>query len=633
MSTATEVPRQGEVGRAKYSSSPELSSPPKSPDSPSRAVLAQANAIISKNNNNNNPTNAGGEKSSSATTTVHAKANSASTATAAPKRARKKKEAPATNSANHASAAADAREPKVRKPRVPSSNPNPRSKKQKSEHPSDAKTITVQASRQPKITDLVGSAQPQSNFNVLVTSTPHQNRNNEAIPTAAQNLVFLAPGQTTQTSPRSTGQNYDPIRSTTTDAPSVSHTHFNVPQVSPQKSANRASESPSISSLIDPPLYPFPPPSTSKPTPTSHAQSPTSTPNLHLSPPAPIHIQPAPKPGSVDTPSTLKSRTPSTAMDVDTETMCPPLSKPQKSATGTSTGPSSNAPSPKPSRQKEPPLRLPPGNGLLSSALFGGPTDSMGPEKTAPTVILHVPLNGEINKYVNFARMAEERYGFNALHPRLAAQRERLARVAAAGAALENAGKAGTGQSGSGMSADEMSVDLSEGDGEGDTSNVEMGGMGAGGSDSLRLGDDGTKLEKPQPRKRKMKEDQYDKDDPFVDDTELAWEEQAAASKDGFFVYQGPLVPEGEKPAVERADGTVKRGRGRGRGGTTRGAAASKGAATAGGGSGSGTNATRGNTTTRKPRVTKAARAMMEQEKVEREKMAILAAKPSTYPT
>ena len=176
----------------------------------------------------------------------------------------------------------------------------------------------------------------------------------------------------------------------------------------------------------------------------------------------------------------------------------------------------------------------------------------MGPEKTAPTVILHVPLNGEINKYVNFARMAEERYGFNALHPRLAAQRERLARVAAAGAALENAGKAGTGQSGSGMSADEMSVDLSEGDGEGDTSNVEMGGMGAGGSDSLRLGDDGTKLEKPQPRKRKMKEDQYDKDDPFVDDTELAWEEQAAASKDGFFVYQGPLVPEGEKPAVER---------------------------------------------------------------------------------
>ena len=232
-------------------------------------------------------------------------------------------------------------------------------------------------------------------------------------------------------------------------------------------------------------------------------------------------------------------------MDVDMEGMCPPLTKPQKSATSTSTGPSSNATSPKPPRQKEAPLRRPPGNGLLSSTLFGGPADSSGPEKSAPTVILHVPLNGEVNKYINFARMAEERYGFNALHPRLAAQRERLARVAAAGAALENASK---GQSGSGVSADEMSVDISEG--EGDASNVEMGGMGDGVSDSMRVSEGGK--EKPQPRKRRMKEDQYDKDDPFVDDTELAWEEQAAASKDGFFVYQGPLVPEGEKPTVER---------------------------------------------------------------------------------
>jgi hypothetical protein len=32
----------------------------------------------------------------------------------------------------------------------------------------------------------------------------------------------------------------------------------------------------------------------------------------------------------------------------------------------------------------------------------------------------------------------------------------------------------------------------------------------------------------------------------------MAWQEQAAASKDGFFVYSGPLVPEGEKVQVER---------------------------------------------------------------------------------
>jgi hypothetical protein len=170
------------------------------------------------------------------------------------------------------------------------------------------------------------------------------------------------------------------------------------------------------------------------------------------------------------------------------------------------------------------------------------------PEKQSPTIILHVPLNGEINQYVNFARMAEDRYGFNALHPRLAAQRERLARVAAAGALLEKSSSNG---GASGMSADEMSVELSDNEGDnGADSNVEMGGMGLV---EKKAGVDLNSKEGLKPvRKRRMKEDQYDKDDPFVDDSELAWEEQAAASKDGFFVYSGPLVPEGEKPVVER---------------------------------------------------------------------------------
>lgn len=227
-----------------------------------------------------------------------------------------------------------------------------------------------------------------------------------------------------------------------------------------------------------------------------------------------------------------------------------------KITNSTSTGASSAAHSPKPSRPKEPPVAIPSGNGLLSSAMFGGAYDGTGPEKAAPTVILHVSLDGGDNKYVNFARMAEERYGFNALHPRLAAQRERLARVAAAGAAIENAHKVAR-NSGSGISGDEMSVDLSENDLGGDDSNMEMGGtslqdieMGGLG----RSGGEGSEatLVKKAPKKRLMREDYYDKDDPFVDDTELAWEEQAAASKDGFFVYSGPLVPEGEKAVVER---------------------------------------------------------------------------------
>jgi hypothetical protein len=140
-------------------------------------------------------------------------------------------------------------------------------------------------------------------------------------------------------------------------------------------------------------------------------------------------------------------------------------------------------------------------------------------------------MNVETNKYVNFTRLAEERYGWEAVHPRLAAQRARLAQVAAAGDVIEK-------NTTRGESEYEKSLDILE---EGDGSSVEMGGMSDG-----RTGTDGGR--KPI-KKRKMKEDEYDE---FVDDEELLWEEQAAVSKDGFFVYSGLLVPEGERPVFER---------------------------------------------------------------------------------
>lgn len=76
------------------------------------------------------------------------------------------------------------------------------------------------------------------------------------------------------------------------------------------------------------------------------------------------------------------------------------------------------------------------------------------------------------------------------------------------------------------------------------------------------------------PRQRRQKIEEYDKEDEFIDDTELAWQEQAAVAKDGFFVYSGLLVPEGTKAEVESATtrgGRGGRGRGArgGRGGTT----------------------------------------------------------------
>lgn len=142
--------------------------------------------------------------------------------------------------------------------------------------------------------------------------------------------------------------------------------------------------------------------------------------------------------------------------------------------------------------------------------------------------------------------MAEEKYGFAALHPRLAAQKERLARVAAVGAALERSasgsrmGGTSAGESGD----DDGSVDIDRD--SADDGDALMGGMnntdGAGNS-----GTDG-----PTKRRRRKKIEEYDQEDPFVDDSELVWESQAAASKDGFFVYCGPLVPDGEKATVER---------------------------------------------------------------------------------
>ncbi|KAL8814927.1 MAG: hypothetical protein Q9223_005897, partial [Gallowayella weberi] len=356
------------------------------------------------------------------------------------------------------------------------------------------------------------------------------------------------------------GQNYDPIRSATIE-PRIVHPqqpqilqpippHARVSASTPPRPASHASLSPSIASLLEQhtstPVYNM----AAKRENEAHPMSPSEPKRPRLTPPASITgTAPAalkdiqvvmPQPHSA-TSHTLS------IMDVDSER---PTAKPSsRSAADTKkpSGHSSSSHSPKPGGRKEaaiPPL--PPGNGLLSSAMLGGGYDPKAPERTAPTVVLHVPLNGDTNKYVNFARLAEEQYGFDALHPRLAAQRERLARVAAAGAALENAHK-----SGSGRSADEMSVDLSEGEPEADNSNVEMGGMN-GNKDAKQSEAEGSEVPGVKRRKKRtMKEDMYDKDDPFVDDAELAFEEQAAATKDGFFVYSGPLVPEGEKANVE----------------------------------------------------------------------------------
>lgn len=294
---------------------------------------------------------------------------------------------------------------------------------------------------------------------------------------------------------------------------------------------NRASASPSISSLVDPPNHALASPSIATQSffnqqarhrDDSHHSLPASPQSNRL--PGPEIVSAPPPPPKVPA---SNGELPSTTLEASAPLTVPaPVTS--KKGSGPASTATSSAVSPKVKPKDKdtsiypapPPL---PGSGIMQGN---------NPEYRAPTVILTVPMNGEINKYVNFSRLAEERYGWDALHPRLAAQRERLARVAAAGAALERNGD-------SKDSGDDMSLDS---DAEAENSNIEMGGMSDG-----RTGTDagGKKV----PKKRKLKEDEYDKDDGFVDDSDLLWEEQAAAANDGFFVYSGPLVPESEKPA------------------------------------------------------------------------------------
>ncbi|KLU84758.1 hypothetical protein MAPG_03794 [Magnaporthiopsis poae ATCC 64411] len=279
----------------------------------------------------------------------------------------------------------------------------------------------------------------------------------------------------------------------------------------------------------------------------------------------------------------------------------------------------SSVSSPRASGVAMPPIPDFPDDGNERSILDFGKVNPAD-KKQAPSIVLEIALNGETNKYVNFMRMAEDKYGWDALHPREAAHRDRKARIAAAASALEKNEKAGSGRETGDEETDQESG--------GDESNAENGNAAA----AAASGPDGAADDAPAKkirRKRNFKEDEYDKEDDFVDDSEMLWEEQAAASKDGFFVYSGPLIPEVEKPAPG-SEGPPKRGRGgRGsRGGATR-------ASTRGGGSGRGTRGggpgSRGGATGRKPRITKLEKEQIEREKQEREKQARLAStKPSS---
>ncbi|MCJ1274101.1 hypothetical protein MMC21_001896 [Puttea exsequens] len=604
------------------STSPGLSSPP-SPNSPAHysatpTSLPPSLTTSFAQNHDGNETSVGGLKSGRAT---------AARATSVVKRPRKKKD----SENNPGTVIGPNGQEKPRQRAVRGTSEAFKKKQAKAQAEKEAQAIRdAEALRQTKTSDAIPPASlPPAHFDVPAIHAPAENGNHEAIPTTQ---IHPSPRTTPQARPTTSGQNYDPIRSSTVAPRPTSPLPTPATPQKPYNKTPSASASPSIHSLIDAPdsmpRYNF----TQLPKRENEGKS-TSPPDPkrpRLSPPIPLPSQQHHPLITNDTgaaaPTTRLDG--ATAMDVDTDKATVPAlannvtSVIKKPSPKGSTAVSSSSHSPKPGRSKEAPITISSGSGLLSGAIFGGGLDSSGPEKSAPTVVLNVRLDGD-NQYVNFTKLAEERYGFNALHPRLASQRERLARVAAAGAALENAHKNG----GISASGDEMSVDLSDGDA--DNSNVEM--------LDKKSGEDTGEGPLKKPRKRITKEDMYDKEDDFIDDTELIWEEQAATSKDGFFVYSGPLIPPGQQPEVERYDfnpiyvasvmltqyratAQPKRGRTSARArGSTRGGAR-------GGAAKDGTKAP-----ARKSRTTKAEKEQLEREKAQRENLAVLASKPTGY--
>jgi hypothetical protein len=328
--------------------------------------------------------------------------------------------------------------------------------------------------------------------------------------------------------PRSTAM-YDPIRGSVMQrpldpSPSIPPTNITPPR--PMYNPN-PSTSPAISGIINPqPEYS--PPTTIVTHHPKPDESYSTNGRYNLEPPR-VNEQ-------------------SIAMDIEPTETESSLHKKAPSSRKVPSEASTRATSPKPARAKEQPPPPPMGSGLLSASLFGGDTSNemQKDSEKGPNIILRVDLKDPNNRVINFARMAEEKYGFAALYPRLAAQKERLAKVAAAGAALERSTSGSKlGGTPAGDSGDEdLSVDIDR-DSENDR-DVEMSGVNGG--QEQASGTDG-----PGPKRRRRKKvEEYDQEDDFIDDSEMLWEAQAAAVKDGFFVYCGPLVPEGEKPAVER---------------------------------------------------------------------------------
>jgi len=414
----------------------------------------------------------------------------------------------------------DKKDPPPRKPRTSTATAASR-RKAKPEAANPAAEVSVaSALRQSKISDLITPhvpAPPTTQFADAPATSPNSRlgftMQSEAVQNPLPAYPQMQPPQQLNPSPqRTSGLNYDPVRSMTISAPSTPNLPTRQPtDPTPPRAVFHAAASPAISNLTEPQppntqsVTPQFPPSTQILPPPSYQQFLSGSASTPVN--APVEQTVNPSSSLVEHPSKIAD---ASAMDIDTTSLAP-TSKPAAPAKKSSSSTPSNAEHSPAPRAKPAPPPLPQGSGLLSSAMLGGETvkdTNASSTNEAPSIILHVDLKGKSNVVINFARMAEEKYGFEALYPRLAKNRARLAKVAEAGEALEkaaNGGKLG-GTSAEESGDEDMSVDIDrDSDNDGD---IAMSGLNGGTGTGANSETDGKGMKK----KRRRKVEEYDQD-------------------------------------------------------------------------------------------------------------------------
>lgn len=156
--------------------------------------------------------------------------------------------------------------------------------------------------------------------------------------------------------------------------------------------------------------------------------------------------------------------------------------------------------------------------------------DTKDKQTSPPIIALNIPLldpkapmPGQAEVVVNVLKLAEDKYGWNTIHPNAKSAIDLM---------------------------DEMLDDEDEGADEDDDDELQVvdekgNSLSEKGSSTKKKNNDElTEEQRARQHETRMnrKVGKYDYEDPFIDDEELQWEEEITTTKEGFFVYWGPLV-------------------------------------------------------------------------------------------